>query len=329
MLSDHIRDFQPDWVLVSSEDLSHVLLREAHNIAASRLVYLAHTPQWYPFGPASWNRDAQATSIVRNAAGVVAISHAMAAYIREYCGTNPTVIHPPMYGVPPYPRFGSFGRAYVLMVNPCVVKGITIFLRLAELFPNVEFAGLTGWGTTHADRAAMARLPNVKVLESVPSIDDVLAQASLLLMPSLWLEGFGLIAMEAMLRGVPVIASNSGGLVEAKAGTGFVIPVQPIERFEAVFDETHMPKPVDVPQDIQPWAEALQLLLTDKAAYESEAERSRESAIGFVSQLDARDFGAYLQRLSPPDVAPEPPKAAPDLSAAKRALLLKRLREKH
>ena len=82
----------------------------------------------------------------------------------------------------------------------------------------------------------------------------------LLLMPSLWLEGFGLIAMEAMLRGLPVIASDSGGLVEAKAGTGFVIPVRPLERFEPVFDETHMPKPVDVPQNIEPWVDALQIL---------------------------------------------------------------------
>src|SRR4051812_10823717 len=84
VVSDHIRDFQPDWVLVSSEDLSHVLLREVHSTAAGRLVYLAHTPQWYPFGPASWNPDAQATEIVRTAAGVVAISHAMAAYISEF-----------------------------------------------------------------------------------------------------------------------------------------------------------------------------------------------------------------------------------------------------
>ena len=325
VVSDHIREFQPDWVLVSSEDLSHVLLREVNNAAATRLVYLAHTPQWYPFGPASWHPDAQATAIVKNAAGVVAISQAMAAYIREFCNTNPIVIHPPMYGTPPYPRFGSFGQGYVLMINPCVVKGITIFLRLAEMFPEVEFAGLTGWGTTRADREAMARLPNVRVLESVPSIDDVLAKSRLLLMPSLWLEGFGLIAMEAMLRGVPVIASDSGGLVEAKAGTGFVIPIEPIERFEPVFDETHMPKPVDVPQKIEPWAESLRVLLTDKAAYDSEADRSREVATDFVSRLDARDFGAYLEGLKPAAVTQATPT---ELSAAKRALLLKRLREK-
>ena len=120
-------------------------------------------------------------------------------------------------------------------------------------------------------------MPNVTVLETVPNIDQVLAGARLLLMPSLWLEGFGLIAMEAMLRGLPVIASDSGGLVEAKSGTGFVIPIRPIERFEPVFDETHMPKPIDVPQDIEPWAEALRNLLTDRQTYETEADKSREA----------------------------------------------------
>ena len=34
----------------------------------------------------------------------------------------------------------------------------------------------------------------------MPDIEDVLREARCLLMPSLWYEGFGLIAMEAMLR---------------------------------------------------------------------------------------------------------------------------------
>ena len=329
VLSDEIRAFAPDWVLVSSEDLSHVLLREAAQIASGRIVYLAHTPQWYPFGPASWHPDTQAMDIVRAAAGVVAISTAMASYIREFCGAEASVIHPPMYGHPPYPAFGRFDSGYVLMINPSVVKGLSIFLALAQRFPEVEFAGLAGWATTTADRTAMSRLANVRVLETVPSIDEALSHARLLLMPSLWLEGFGLIAMEAMLRGLPVIASDSGGLKEAKAGTGFVIPVKPIERFEAVFDETHMPKPVDVPQDIGPWAEALRVLLTDRAAYEQEAHRSRDVAVKFVSGLRVEAFEEYLLQLQPRQavVAPAGPKT-PDLTPAQRALLLKRLRER-
>ncbi|MDZ4802377.1 MAG: glycosyltransferase [Bryobacteraceae bacterium] len=298
VLAQHVREFAPDWVLVSSEDVAHTLLRAAYAAAPDRLVYLAHTPQWYPFGPASWHPDRSATDIIRKARAVVAIGKTTAAYIQEHAGVGAEVIHPPMYGTPPWPRFGSFDRGYVLMINPSVVKGIRIFLELAKRFPQIEFAGLAGWGTTSADRAAMTALPNVRILESVPNIDDALAGARLLLMPSVWFEGFGLIAMEAMLRGLPVVASDAGGLVEAKSGTGFVLPVRQVVRFEAAFDETHMPKPVEVPQNIAPWDIALRTLLTDRAAWENESARSREAAEHFVASLDAADLERLLLRLS-------------------------------
>lgn len=335
LIRENITDFHPDWVLVSSEDVAHVLIRAAYAAAPDRLVYLAHTPQWYPFGPATWHPDPQATEIVRQARSVVAIGQTTAAYIREHAGARADVVHPPMYGEAPWPRFGSFGSGYVLMINPSVVKGISIFLELARRFPDVEFAGLAGWGTTSEDRRAMQALPNVRVLETVPSIDSVLEQARLLLMPSLWYEGFGLIAMEAMLRGLPVVASDSGGLVEAKAGTGYVVPVRPIERFLPEFDETHMPKPVQVPQDAAPWEQALRTLLTDEQAYWREADLSREVAVRFVSGLDAAHFGQLLESLTPGEgkaatpsrPAPHSKPAAPNLTPAQRALLLKRLRE--
>src|SRR5579871_582169 len=67
-LRRHIREFQPDWVLVSSEDLGHALLREAYHSAGGRVVYLAHTPQFFPFGPASWNPDPGAAALLERAA---------------------------------------------------------------------------------------------------------------------------------------------------------------------------------------------------------------------------------------------------------------------
>ena len=317
-LRRQIDKFRPDWVLVSSEDLTHVLLREAARSAPGRLVYLAHTPQFYPFGPASWFPDTEATAIVRQARAVVAIAHYTADYIQGHCGRSAVVIHPPMYGTPPFPLYGSFASGPVLMINPCKVKGIDIFLALAERFPQIPFAGLVGWGTTSADREAMQRVPNVQILEPVGSIDEVLRTARLLLMPSIWFEGFGLIAMEAMLRGVPVVASDAGGLVEAKRGTGFVIPVVPVQRFEPNFDEAHMPKPIDQPQDLEPWVDALRTLSTDPAAYRAEAAASRQAGLNFVSQLRAADFADLLTSLPKPT----------ELSDAKRALLAQRLRRR-
>lgn len=327
-LGQAIRETQPDWVLVSSEDVGHVLLREAAHTAPGRIVYLAHTPQFYPFGPESWHKDEGAAALIRQAAEVVVIGQHMAGYVRQHLGRAAVVVHPPMYGQPPYAEFGRFGAGFVLMINPCVVKGIAIFLKLAERFPDVEFAALNGWGTTRADREALARQPNTRLLENVPDIEDVLRQARLLVMPSVWYEGFGLIAMEAMLRGLPVVASDSGGLKEAKQGTGYVVPVRPVERYEPVFDEQHMPRAVVPEQEMEPWVEAVGRLLTDEQEYWTEARRSRAAALEFVTKLDAGDLEKMLLALP---ACAEPPRGADPvkaLDAQKRALLLARLRKK-
>ena len=306
VLAEEIRAFAPEWVLVSSEDVAHVLLRAAAQAAPGRMVYLAHTPQFLPFGPESWNPDETAAAAVRRAAGVVVIGHHMAAYVRTHLGVEAAVIHPPIYGRAPYRQFGRFGSGTVLMVNPCAVKGIGIFLALADRFPTIEFAALKGWGTTAQDREALTRRPNVRLLGTVPDIASALCEARFLPMPSLWYEGFGLIAMEAMLRGLPVIASDSGGLEEAKRGTGYVVPVRPIARYERAFDDTGMPRAVVPEQEIAPWAAAMQRLLSDEAEYWAEAGRSRAAALEFVSGLDAGDFEKYLQQLH---------RAAPDARA--------------
>ena len=59
-------------------------------------------------------------------------------------------------------------------------------------------------------------------------------------------EAFGLVVIDAMLRGIPVIASTSGGLPEAKLGVDFIVPVTMVSG----------PSSQEVPQqDIRPWKE--------------------------------------------------------------------------
>lgn len=297
VVDDEVAEFQPDWVLVSSEDVGHGLLRAAHRCALGRFVYLAHTPQFFPFGPESWNPDPAAAALAQQANAIVVIGEHMAGYVHEHLNREAHVIHPPIYGKPPYPRLGQFSNRSVLMVNPCAVKGLSIFLALAERLPDIPFSALVGWGTTSDDRAALSRLPNVRILESVPDINDVLAETRILLMPSLWYEGFGLIAMEAMLRGIPVLASDSGGLIDAKRGVGSHIPVRPIRRYEHIFDEQHMPRPVVEPQAIQPWVDALTRLWSDRKLYEGEADQSAAAGREFVEALKPGALAALLASL--------------------------------
>jgi glycosyltransferase involved in cell wall biosynthesis len=322
------REFAPDWVLISSEDLGHALLREARHSAPGRVVYLAHTPQFFPFGRESWNPDRHAAQAAVEAAGVVTIGAHMAGYVSAELGRAAAVIHPPIYGKGPFPACADFDRGLVTMFNPCAVKGISLFAAAARRLPHCAFAAVPGWGTTAEDRRTLDPLPNVRLLPNAREIDDILSRTRVLLVPSLWHEGYGLIVTEAMLRGIPVVASDAGGLPEAKRGTGYVIPVKTIERYQPVFDELRMPRPVLPSNDVAPWVEALAELTRDRSAWERESAASREAAAAFVAGLDAGDMEAWLQALHPVSEARGEAATIESLTPEKRDLLLRRLRRR-
>jgi surfactin synthase thioesterase subunit len=138
-----------------------------------------------------------------------------------------------------------------------------------------------------------------------------------------------------MLHGVPVIASNVGGIPEAKLGVDYLLPVQPVERYQERVDDQMVPV-ADVPaQDIGPWYAALQRLLSDRAHYEQLSGKSRNAAVAYAHSLSVVPFERLLEEsVQKPKasanssvIAPAAPDPLASLSPEKRQLLALRLRK--
>lgn len=290
-------DVEPDRTLVPSDDPGLLMLGTALRATPGRVVYLAHTLQQLPFGPRAFYPSTSGRRLVRRAAGVVAVSRAAREYLLRWGGLDAALIYPPVYGSGPYPHLGRPGSGAVTMVNPCGYKGLSILLGLADARPELPFLAVPTWGTTAADRVELARRPNIELVAPVDDITDLLRRTRVLLMPSLWDETFGYTAVEAMLHGVPVLASDTGGLAEAKLGVPYLLPVNPIRRYLPQRDGEPYPAPVTPPQDLAPWLGALDRLVDDPGHYRELAEHGRQAAAAFVSGLDTAGLERYLAAL--------------------------------
>src|SRR5436190_15360519 len=284
-LTDQLRAFKPDWALVSSEDPSQRLLEIALQGCPDRVVYLVHTLMFLPFGPQAFFPSPRRAKLFNQIRLMVAVSAFVRDYLRQWSGLESSVVYMPVYGPGPFPTLGHFENDFVTLVNPCAIKGISIFEGLARALPAIQFAAVPTWGTTPTDCARLERLPNVQLLEPCADFDRILARTRATLVPSLVLENFSLTVVESMLRGIPVLGSRVGGIPEAKLGTDFLLPVQPIERFTDQLDENNLPIPRVPEQDLQPWRAALSQLLSARSVYEQHSRAARAAAVPFVSGL--------------------------------------------
>jgi amino acid adenylation domain-containing protein len=277
---------KPDWILVASEDPSQTLLAAALDARPDRVVYLGLTPQLFPFGPESLYPGEERTRLIRKCRLRLVLSRAAAAYFEQWAGVSAEIYTPPHFGRAPY---SDLGRADgpALLINASEVKGLSIFTGLAKAFPDRSFAALPGYATTSANREEMGAIPNIEMRANKPSLDDVLAGVSVVLMPSLWFESFGMAAVDSMLRGIPVLAADHGALPEALLGTRAPLPVRSIEGYRDRLSENLLLEPVIPSQDIGPWREALAELWRDPTAYEAESRRVAGIARNFVEGLNA------------------------------------------
>lgn len=280
---------RPDWILVS-DDHRAVFLPAALSFSAERTIVVVHTHFHLPFGPESRALNPAQHQRMRQARDIVVVSDYSRQYLREFGGLEARLLRFPVFGDAPFAVRGRPDSGYVTMINPCVLKGLPIFLDLVDHFPDIGFAAVPTWGADDAVIAALRARTNVTLLEAADEIDTVLQYTRIVLAPSLVPETFGYVAVDAMLRGIPVLAGGLGGQTEAMLGVDFILPVCPVEQRDG---QVHVHS-----QDTAPWRTALSRLLGDPQFYRTCSKAARHAALGFLPQTDARHFARHLAELA-------------------------------
>lgn len=146
------------------------------------------------------------------------------SYTHDSC-----VVHPPVFPEDHETMSGS----KVTLVNLNAHKGAEIFYELARRLPNVEFLGVEGG---HGPQL-YERWDNVELqLQTTNMRDDVWRKTRLLLMPSIY-ESYGMVGVEALASGIPVLATPTPGLKESLGDAGIFIDRDNIDHWQHVIED--------------------------------------------------------------------------------------------
>ena len=161
----------------------------------------------------------------------------------------------------------------VTFINPHPLKGREIAFKIVEQCPEIPFSFIESWPLSAKEladiRARIATLPNVTLHRRTKDMRSVYCKAKILLAPSVWEEAWGRVATEAQFSGIPVVASNIGGLPEAVGPGGILLdPKGPLES----------------------WVEAVKRLWNDDVFYREKSEAaltySKRPLISAAGQID-------------------------------------------
>jgi glycosyltransferase involved in cell wall biosynthesis len=276
-----VRDRRPDVLH------THLVHADFHGLVAGKLArvpVLASTKHGFnPF------RDRRAFGLADRVVGSladlhIAISKGLARYLADREGFDEDAFEVVHYGIEPGPEPPPVPEAPRLAIvgRLIPIKGHDALLRaLATVRGDVP--GITleiaGEGSLDADlRATVTRLgldDVVSFLGHVPRVAEVFERAQIVVVPSLG-EGFGMVALEAMERGRPVIASAVGGLPEIvdDGRTGLLVP----------------------PSDADALAAAIRALAGDVVRAAAFGAAGRERALTAFSQERCTERTAELYR---------------------------------
>ena len=205
---------------------THVLWQDGRRLCIERHCVRCTLRHRRP--PQPWRHSSIVDDAVAELDVLIAPSAASAALHQRFAGSVPIeqlphfVPDPGMRSAPP-----AAGVPYLLFAGRLEpIKGAETLLPVMRRLGDVRLV-VAGTGSREpALRRAASDLPSLELVgwQDAPALDALMRGALAVVVPSPGHEAFGLVAVEALARGVPAIVRDFGALGELAAGSDAVEP---------------------------------------------------------------------------------------------------------
>jgi glycosyltransferase involved in cell wall biosynthesis len=179
---------------------------------------------------------------------------------------------------------------FITFINPSFEKGVNVFMPLAKLAarecPEIRFLVVESRGRWSTAMKVLkfqpGDFPNVKVIGHQRDMRPVYGNARALLLPSTWFESGARVIPEALLNGVPILASDTGGSSElvGQGGVIFTLPEDVREKKGVAAGE----------EVVRPWLDEIKRIWHDEAHYADLCGRAAKEGENHDIQNSTRRF---------------------------------------
>lgn len=149
-----------------------------------------------------------------NSDRIIANSMFIQNLISKLFGLKSTIIYPILDIKRNLPK-NIEKRRYITMIHSTPHKGVNIFLKIAKEFSNEKYC-------VYGSYPLKKKPQNVIFYKWTNRANLIYNRTKLILIPSIWMEAFCRVSVEAACNFIPVISSNRGGLIESNVNGTFV-----------------------------------------------------------------------------------------------------------
>ena len=225
---------------------------------------------------------------------IIVASKYSAEYHEDFLGLDCTVL--PNFVNDSY--VADAQQIYLTFVNPSIEKGVYPFARIADELgkrrPDIPILVVESRGTEATVAGCGLELRThgtVHFMAHTADPRDFWGVTKVCLLPSVWWENQPLVAVEAMVNGIPVIGSDRGGIPETLGNAGIVLPIP-----DRITQATRL---LPTAEEVEPWVQAVIRLWDDADFYQEHRRRALREAMRWDPSVVGPRYVEFFENLQP------------------------------